>query len=377
MINEAHDTVKTKLIIIDDYAYQLDYNFYNSISSDKLKIHPIRFGFHIPMEDYLPNNLNDFDVIVILNDVGFEDSLYSISRHARRIYSDQQLENFVDINNFKLYFKSLPTNTKYIYLDNNGEASPINEIELNNWLNLNSITTYLISSRFYNLKHDNATTGLAYLPILYMFTQQNFSQFPMLNYSPPSNPKYDFITYLGQTEKEKNISNRFYLLNKIFKNNLNGIKYKDDSQFKVSEELFGAGKPGHYWNILNSLSAKIQIIFETYSHRELSKMGELDYSEYFFTEKIMKCFILPHPYLLIINKYWLNILETFGFKFHESSKADTIEDFQNIIDTIKMDPDKWILENKLCFEHNQLNLYQMHKSIELPHHIVLKNLLLN
>ena len=89
----------------------------------------------------------------------------------------------------------------------------------------------------------------------------------------------------------------------------------------------------------------------------------------------MKCFVLPHPYLLIVNKHWLNLLEPFGFKFHESSKGDTIKDFQNIIDNIKLDPDKWISDNTPYFEHNQRNLYEISKSIELSHHKILKKLI--
>lgn len=368
--------MKKTLLFIDRYQYKLDYKFFNSISSDELKIHVVSYGTQTKFDNYLPDNLNDYsDIIVILNDVVLEDSFYTVKRSDRLAMGQSYSKKFFNVDNFKLYFKSLPSNTKYIYLDNNGENGIITKTEIQNWLTLNDVSTYVISSRLYNLVHNNASVGLSYLPILYMFTQQNFSQFPMLSYSAPSNPKYDFITYLGQYNKESNINARFEKLNSIFRNDLTGIKYEDDSNFKADETQFGAGKPGHYWNILNSLSAKIQIIFETYPHMGYTEFRDLDYSQFFFTEKIMKCFILPHPYLLIINKYWLNLLESFGFKFHKSSKGDTIKDFQNIIDNIKSNPDKWISDNNPYFEHNQRNLYEISKSIELPHHNILKKII--
>ena len=357
----------------------------NLTTSDKLKIYPYDYQLGHSTFDHI-SNLDQYgwtdgdDLIMILNDTEFNSSFYSLYMHELVQLPPELRDKYFNINNFKeIYFKGFPPTTKYVFLDLNAESLLQSPEFILDWLNLNNVETYLISSRLAEIKHPRASVGLEYLPILYMFLQQNFRQFPMLNYSPPSNPKYDFITYLGRDPNDNKRGRRFDIINRMFRNDLHGVKYKDDLELENSVDLFGSGKSGHYWNILNSLSGKIQIIFESCSliTTDGSHVSSADNNAYFFSEKIMKCFILPHPYLLIINKYFLNKLEKFGFKFHESSKADTIKGFVNIMDNIKRDPDKWISENKLCFEHNQRNLYQLSKSIELPHHIILKNLILN
>jgi hypothetical protein len=363
--------MKKTIVWVTPFQYKLHKEFFSQIENDSIEIYCETFGLNINVSDFMHSKYSNCNFIYILNDVAMQ--------HTNGVNHRNPATSMVlSTEYFSEYFKNEPSSTKYILLDDNGESlNPFTRQFLIDWLNISNMSTYLISSRFYNLNHSNAITGLTYLPILYMFLQQNFRQFPMLNYSSPSNPKDEFITYLGQSEKPDKRNIRYGILNHIFKNDLTGVNYKEIENFKTTNSLFGAGKPGHYWNILNSLSAKIQIIFENYPHRSNDEITDMDYDEYFFTEKIMKCFILPHPYLLIVNKLWLNKLEQFGFKFHELSKGETIDDFKQIIEDIKSDMNGWIETNKPYFEHNQRNLYEIGKSINLPHHQFLKQIILN
>ena len=314
------------------------------------------------------------NVVVIIGEIHMQTFISGFYRN-----NDLKDDLSVDVYRIKKYFEDLPPSTKYVFLDNNGEQiyPMIGDILLE-WLNLTELSTYVISSRHYKLRsHPKLINGLAYLPILFMFLQQNFKQFPMLRYSPPSNPENDFITYLGQTGKNIGRNLRYNMLNQFFKNDLTGVDYKEIENFQTTTDLYGPGKPGHYWNILNSLSAKIQIIFETINFTPIYEIPLTEYEHFFFTEKIMKCFILPHPYLLIVNKIWLEELEKFGFKFHNANKAETFEDLEKIIENIKMDIDGWIEENRPYFEHNQRRLYELVKSTTLPHHEFLKKIISN
>jgi hypothetical protein len=362
------------VIITSQFIIDLDNKFFTSIKTDDIILYRLNYSVSDGMVDNIILTFPNCDYIFILDDTLFK----HISTNPLALYNSRNtIENF---DNFLKYFEKLPINTKYIYLDNIAESTfPLTSDLLIKWLNLSNFN-YIISSRFRNIIHPHAIVGLSYLPILYMFLRLNFKKFPMLDYSKPSHPKYDFITYLGQSYKSQNRINRYEILKQIFDNDLTNIKYEDNNNFEIAESEFGESKPGHYWNILNSLSAKIQIIFETYpfySKFEGASINKIDIDEHFFSEKIMKCFILPHPYLLIIHKKWLNSLENYGFKFNESNKCETINEFKHIIKNIKSNIDGWIEENRLYYEHNQHNLYELGNSITLPHHEFLKNIITN
>jgi hypothetical protein len=370
--------MKKTLIILPKFHYKIDLEFYKKLESDNVEIQFMndresdsKLGFE---DKHKIENFQLYEnVLVIFGEIHMQTFIAGF-------YRDINIKNDlrIDTDRIKTYFQDLPPSTKYIYLDNNGEQTyPITGDILLEWLNLSELSTYAISSRYYKLSHPKLINSLTYLPILFMFLQQNFKQFPMLRYSPPSNPENDFITYLGQTEKQYGRNLRYDMLNKFFKNDLTSIDYKEIENFETTTDLYGPGKPGHYWNILNSLSAKIQIIFETITFSPTDEIPPTEYEHFFFTEKIMKCFVLPHPYLLIVNRMWLEQLEKFGFKFNDSNKADTIEDFEKIIENIKSDIDGWIEENRPYFEHNQRKLYELGKSTTLPHHEFLSKIILN
>jgi len=375
--------VKKTLIILRDFQYEIDSKFYKSLESENVEIqflndNPRHSIVGFKNQNTIKNYYADYNIFVIIDEIIMQTFVLSVNKYSDSGKLLKEAELKIDKDRLGTYFEDLPPSTKYIFIDNNGEQNyPVTTDVLLEWLNLSELSTYAISSRYYNLSHPKLINELTYLPILFMFLQQNFKQFPMLRYSPPSNPENDFITYLGQTEKQEGRSRRYDYLNKIFKNDLTSIDYEEIENFQTTTDLYGPGKPGHYWNILNSLSAKIQIIFETKMFNPTSWIPQTEYEDFFFTEKIMKCFILPHPYLLIVNKIWLEKLEKFGFKFNDSTKAETFEDFEKIIENIKSDINGWIEENRPYFEHNQRNLYEIGNSVDLPHHQFLKQIILN
>lgn len=375
--------MKKTLIILREFQYEIDSEFYKTLESNNVEIqfmnhHPHCVNIGFTNQETIKNYYADYNVFVIFDEIIMQSFILSLNRYTDSGKLLKEAELKINIDRINSYFEGLPPSTKYIFLDNNGEGNyPVTTDVLLEWLNLSELSTYAISSRYYKLTHPKLINGLTYLPILFMFVQQNFKQFPMLRYSKPSNSENNFITYLGQTEKQYGRNLRYGMLNKIFKNDLTGVDYKEIENFQTTTDLYGPGKHGHYWNILNSLSAKIQIIFETITFNPTNQIPLIEYEHFFFTEKIMKCFVLPHPYLLIVNKIWLEELEKFGFKFHNSSKAETFEDFAKIIENIKMDIDGWIEENKPYFEHNQRKLYELGKSTTLPHHEFLKKIISN
>jgi len=370
--------MKKTLIILPKFQYEIDLKFYKKLESENVEIcfmseHARNYKLVFEHNCKIPNFELYENVLVIFGEIHMQTFVAGFYRNSE-LKDDLRL----DKDRLKVYFEDLPPSTKYIFLDNNGEQTyPITGDILLEWLNLSDLSTYSISSRYYNLIHPKLINGLIYLPILFMFLQQNFKQFPMLRYSQPSNSENNFITYLGQTGKNIGRNLRYGMLTQFFKNDLTSVDYKEIENFETTTDLYGPGGHGHYWNLLNSLSAKIQIIFETVAFNPTNMIPKLEYEFFFFTEKIMKCFILPHPYLLIVNRIWLEELEKFGFKFNDSTKADTFEDFEKIIENIKSDIDGWIEENRPYFEHNQRNLYEIGNSVDLPHHQFLKQIILN
>lgn len=353
------------VVCVNSFSKSLDIKFYNKFDNSDVEIYTPMYGIDDnPYQTVLSKFIN-YNIIIVLND----------SLMINALCGGGKLNP--SVSNFVNYFKDMPSNTKYIYLDNNGEVgNPIDYDILVEWLNLPNKLNYLISSRFASISNERSIAGLIYLPILYMFNKQKFSQFPMLEYSTPSNPKYNFITYLGLSHKKNRISERFEFIKLIFDNKLDDVKY-DDADFEASFDVFGEGKVGHYWNILNSLSAKIQIVFETYPFRDSNEMNDSYNNGYFFTEKIMKCFILPHPYVLIVHEKWLNMLEGFGFKFPSEIKSSSKVGFIQVIKNIQSDINGWIDRTKSYFEHNQKQLYAMVNSDNLPHHQFLNKIIKN
>jgi hypothetical protein len=271
----------------------------------------------------------------------------------------------VVFDNFNTFYKNFPTHTKFILYDNDVESIQ-SSIEKNvlNWLEMSS-NNYFITSRQFSFNHVNMIQLLVYLPIIYSFYLHNFYKYPMLQIPDVQNTKYDFVTYLGHTTKPEKIEYRLFFLNEIFNNDLSRVKYKDLNF--VDSDVMGNKKEGHFWNLLNSLSAKIQIIFEN------SRPESLWVSYDFLTEKTMKCLVSSHPYILLIPSKILIVLEDYGFKF--PIKCNNIEEYTKEIDYVKNNIDEWINQNKQIFYHNQTNFYKMVNSTNLPHHIFLEKIL--
>jgi hypothetical protein len=249
--------MKKTLLISDDIYYKID-----SLLYEKYDI------THISIEQ-----LNQFDVFSFENVIFIIDSLmfdvigktgYSSvtpAYHNDIFTEDNDFNLNLFFKNFNHFYKNFPTYTKYILYDNNIEALGVcNSKFMTQWLEMYP-NNYLISSRLLNYIHKNSISELIYLPVIYSFYLLNFYKYPMLEIPIIKNTKYDFITYLGHTTKLDKIQYRLNFLRQLFDNDLTKIKYKDFNI--VDDELMGNKKEGHLWNLLNSLSAKIQIIFET------------------------------------------------------------------------------------------------------------------
>lgn len=358
------------LLIIDDFYYNIDSSFYNTNNTKKVLLNS--------QEDYnkiiSDKNIESFDnIVVLLTDIMF-DSIAKTSHPFNT--SKHNLDNLFDddvslfFNNFNKFFKNFPSKTKYVLFDNNPE-SPMKPIihYISKWLELYP-NNYFISSRFNNIIHSNALVNLTYLPLFYSFYQQNFYKYPKLDYARPSITDYDFITFLGHAEKKDKIEFRLNFLKEIFKGDITQIKYEKDSEDKLGlKYLQQPAKCGHEWNLLQSLSVKIQLIFET-----INPLKEY-HDEYYFSEKTMKLFLLPHPYFLFAHGSALSELEKFGFKF--PIKCFTFEDYLREINIICEDIDNWNNQNYEYFYHNQDNFYKMIESTNLPHHIFLDEIINN
>lgn len=347
------------LFIVDKNYKIIDYNFFikNNIKTIYIETHNIN--------NFISNNNQNYKKIFLF----LNDSTFYLLKTTGNINHN----NNVNTQNYKLncdlFLNSLPKNVNLLFLDNSPET--LKPIELNHiiyFLNA-SENTFVISSRCGSITHDRLINNLIYLPLLFSFYQHSFYKYPKLYYSTPSNPKYDFITYLGQGYKTSKINVRKNDLNIFLSNDLSKTKFEELKEFDIDDDTMGPSSFGHFWNLYNSLSSKIQIIFE-------NLFTEHTFDDYYFlTEKTMKCFITPHPYVLIINSSIINELEKFGFKF--SYKCDSLLDFQNLFNNIKEDIDKWITNNKDDFYHNRDNLFEMATSTQLPHHIFLEKILNN
>jgi hypothetical protein len=346
------------IFIVDQYYKIIDNNFF--VKNNIKVIYVETQNIH----NFISKNYEYYKkIFLFLNESDF----YFLNSTGNLSINTNFNENYK--SNWDSFLNTLPKNLSVIFLDNSPETlHPIQMEHIVYFLNSNE-NTYLISSRCGSINHNRSITNLIYLPLLFSFYQHNFYKYPKLYYSKPSNSKYDFITYLGQGYKTSKIDVRKNELNFFLSYDLSKTKFKEEIGFEINEDNMGPSSPGHFWNLFNSLSAKIQIIFENLFSNQVFD----DY--YFLTEKTMKSFITPHPYVLMLDSTIISELENFGFKF--SYKCNSIVDFQNLFNNIKEDIDKWINNNKDDFYHNRDNLFEMASSTELPHHIFLEKILNN
>lgn len=316
------------IVILDKIFYNTDVRFWDSIS-DKVELKVIPTYSSINVNSIIGKELGNKWVIV--NDVVVSKSIKEggVNSEARWIWIDSSPEYGMGVD------------------------------EVERWLGFGN--TYLISMRYFSIGHPNSITSLIYLPILYMFHRMNFSSFPMLDYSPPQNPKWDFSAYMGLVDKVKKRGERLETLNGMFGGDLNRVKLEDGYGFVADNKFFQLDGIGHWWNLLNSLSSKVNLVFET----NLPTMKYNNYS--FLTEKTTKTFLLPHPYWLLFHPSVLEGLEKYGFRFPTENKTG---EFSKVRENIH----KWVEDNREIFIHNQKNLYSLGSSISLPHHSFLKKL---
>lgn len=344
------------LLISSELYYKTDLLLYKTNNINHICITNLR-GINIS---------NYSNIIVIIDELMFDNisktgEMFDSSFHTNNEILQKQPDLF--LKNFNSFFDRFPKNTKFIHYDNNSEAQQKSVARyIFDWLEMNP-NNYYITSREISFTHKNMISDLIYLPIIYHFYFDNFYKYPILHTPIPTNTKYDFVTYLGQLHKTDKIERRLDFLKQIFNNDLSKVKYTSDS---FSNETW-FNKESYFWNLLNSLSAKIQIIFETVNP------WEKWYDDDWMTEKTMKCFILAHPYIILLPPKPLNMLEEYGFKF--PIKCNSIDEYKTNIDYIKNNIDEWIEKNRYTFIHNQENFYKMINSTNLPHHIFIQNII--
>ena len=206
--------------------------------------------------------------------------------------------------------------------------------------------------------------------MLFSFNELGFHRYEKLEYIRPLSSHSNFITFLGHSNKKDKIKFRYDFLKKLLKERITEVKYETDENVNKGLKYFTMPSyEGHIWNLLQSVFVKIQLIFETIP-------PDMQFhDEYFFSEKTMKLFLLPHPYFLFSNGFALERLENFGFKF--PIKCITLDDYINQITIMLNDIDAWIETYDLVFHHNYENFYKIVESTELPHHKFLSNIINN
>lgn len=357
------------LVICSNVYYDIDLTFY-----EKNKIEHLKFNSLADYDYFTTFDLQTYNnVIVILDDVMFDNICKTSNPFNSELHQTNNMNvDDIDIflNNFQIFFDKFSDNTKFIVYDNNIEIPQKSIIKfISNWLNMKS-KNYFISSRFDNIVHERSITGLVYLPLIFSFYMLNFNRYDKLEYYPPKNPKHSFITYLGSYSNTDKINHRFNFLKAMLRDKITELKHENNSISKLGLKYLMQHKgEGHYWNLLNSLSAKIQLIFETI-HPTVKY-----HDEYYFSEKTMKLFLLPHPYFLLVHGSVLEKLEQFGFVFSE--KCYSYHDFIKSFIIILSDIDGWIEKNNKLFESNQENFYYMINSDSLKHHLFLEKIIIS
>ena len=99
-------------------------------------------------------------------------------------------------DNWQMFSDKLPIDTKFYYLIIIMSNSRPIESWTKEWLEISN-KHYCISQRLSSIEHERCLNKLLYLPLINCYYRYGFSNFDRLDYSNPSNPKYDFITYLG------------------------------------------------------------------------------------------------------------------------------------------------------------------------------------
>lgn len=351
------------LLVSKNINYYIDLSWFKEYKFKHIPLNSSGDFDLIPASDEFlkPNN-----VVVILDNMMFD----CIGKTSHPFNSTEHRNDYILSNkelffqNFNDFFEKFPKNTKFILYDNDAESvQPIISEFVVDWLETYP-STYFISSRYSKLHHERLIVNLIYLPIIFAFYIQEFYYYPMLEFSSVSNPKYDFITYLGHSAKTEKIKFRYDFLKQVFGESINKVRHSDLNI--IDNDTFGNGRHGHMWNLVNSLTAKVQIIFENASPTTW-------YYGDFCTEKIMRCFLLPHPYILLLNRDVLEKIEQYGFQF--PIKCSTIYEYKNEIQYVCENIDEWIEKNNTIFYNNQINFYNMISSTTLPHHSFLQNIL--
>jgi hypothetical protein len=357
------------LVICNNFQYNIDLAFY-----EKNKINHLEFNLN-KYDDIIKNfNFENFkNIIVILDDVMFDNICKTSNPFNSELHHSYiSTENDKDIffKNFNIFLKNFPNNIKVILYDNNIEIPQKSIVKfILEWMGMRN-ENYFISSRFNSIMDKQSMTGLVYLPLIYSFHSLNFNKYDKLDYSTPTKPKYNFITYLGNFENIDKIEYRFNFLKEMLKDKINELKHEKYSNSKLGlKYLLPHRGEGHYWNLLDILSAKIQLIFETIP------LTMEYHDEYYFSEKTMKLFLLPHPYFLLVNGTALNKLEEFGFKFPE--KCFSYDEFITAFTSMLLSVDVWIEKNNKIFEDNQENFYKIINSTDLNHHLFLEEIFKN
>jgi hypothetical protein len=363
--------MNSHLLILNNFFYQIDSLFYDK-NNINYKIVNTYDEYQTLLES---DELSKYQNISFIIDDTMFDSIaktgnpFDTSNHSNYEFFENNDEIF--FKNIDIFSKkfSKPINT--ILYSNVPELhyyhSPIKKY-INQWLEMNS-TNYLISSKYKSIIHPQASPGLMYLPLIYGFYEQNFNKYPKLDYARPTHADYNFITFLGHSQKPDKIEKRFNFLKELFKDNINQIKYEKLSEAELGIKYFEMPvKSGHEWNLLQSLSVKVQLIFETIN--PLIEFKE----DYYFSEKTMKLFLLPHPYFLLVHGSTLIELEKFGFKF--PIKCFTLDDYVNNVNIILNNVDEWIDTHSDSFYHNQTHFYNLINSDTLPHHLFIKSIIL-
>lgn len=357
--------MKNGIVISENFTYQLNECFYKNYEFDFFGIDAIH-----EFEKLLKLDLSEYkNIIFILSDLLFDCIAKTSNPFEVKFHNnDDILKKDTFFLNFESFTKLFPTHTKFILLDNSPEsASKSMERYVVDWLDFN-INNYFISSRFYNITHKNSITDLTYLPLIFSFFEQNIDKYEKIEYSPPTNVKYNFITFLGHSEKPDKIEYRYDILKKLMGDKISQVKHEKDTETNKGLKYFKQPAfEGHIWNLLQSSMVKLQLIFETIN--PLQPFHNL----YFFTEKTMKLFLLPHAYFLLVHGTALEKLESHGFRF--SYKCFNFDDYFDVMQEILTDIDVWINKNQEDFYHNHENFYKIVNSNELPHHLFLKSLI--
>ena len=354
------------LVIASDFYFDLDCEFYKNYNIEHFKFNDNSSYSELKEK----TDLISYKKIIFLVDDMIFDCVSKLSdpfdvSQSEILYTEPD-KDF--LNNWNVFKKDFPSNVIYILYDNRTESPQKSFIRyINTWLDSDE-NHFLISCRLYKLNHPRAITNLLYLPLIFSFNQNSFNKYNKLKYSRPNNSSYNFISYLGHSQKKEKRKFRYSFLKELLEKRFSEVEIEPDSNNGKGLKYFPMPNyEGHTWNVLECLFSKIQLIFET-----IPPDKEF-HDEYFFTEKTSKLFVLPHPYFLFVHGTALEQLEKYGFKF--SVKCYSMEDYKKEIKNMLDDLDEWINQNDSDFYHNHENMYQISSSDKLLHHIFMDTII--